>query len=60
MQCSVVSLEQSLSLVWLWAVCLLMFRFVFLFFWRISVGCLLLEPAGFWVELGLNVWTFIY
>ena len=32
-----------------------MFRAVFLFCWRISVGCLALELAGSWVELGLRV-----
>ena len=33
----------------------LMFRVVFLFFWRISVVCLGLELIGSWLELGFSV-----
>ena len=33
----------------------LMFRVVFLFCWKISVGCLVLELSGSWVDLGLSV-----
>ena len=51
MKCTVVSFRVSMGLVWLWAACLLMFRIVFLFCWRISVMCLALEFAGSWVEL---------
>ena len=43
-----------------------MFRVVFLFCWIISLWCLALELADFWVELGLIVsmeafgWALIY
>ena len=33
----------------------LMFKIVFLFCWRISMGYLALELAGSWVELGFSV-----
>ena len=51
---------------WLWVVCLLLFRIVFLFCWRISMGCLALELSASWVQLGLGVdmevlgWAFNY
>ena len=57
MQCLVVSL-------WVWYTFgqpffFLMFSVMFLLCWRISVGCLALEVAGFWVELALSVvWRF--
>ena len=51
----VVSFEVSMDFVWLWAACLLIFKIVFLLSWRISVGFLVLELAGSWVELGLRV-----
>jgi len=44
----------------------LMFKIVFLFCWRISMGCLALELAGSWVEFDFSVdmkafgWAFIY
>ena len=66
MKCTVVSFRVSMGLVWLWAACLLMFRIVFLFCWRISVMCLALEFAGSWVELGFSVdmetfgWALVY
>ena len=44
-----------MDFVWLWAACLLIFKIVFLLSWRISVGFLVLELAGSWVELGLSV-----
>jgi len=55
-QCPVVSFGVSMGLVWLWAACLLMFRIVFLFCWRISVGCLagvcwFLSGAGLSVDM---------
>ena len=34
------------GLVWLCKACLLMLRFVFMFCWRITIGCLVLEHAG--------------
>ena len=55
-----------MGLVWLWAAHLLMFRVVFLFYWRISMVCLSLELAVFWVELGFSVgmetfaWALVY
>ena len=42
MQCPVVTFAVSMDLKWLWTACLLMYRVVFLFSWRISVGCLAL------------------
>ena len=66
MQCPVVSFGVSMDFVWLWAACLLIFKIVFLLSWRISVGFLVLELAGSWVELGLSVgmeasgWALIY
>ena len=44
-----------MGLVWLRAACLLMFRVMFLFCWRISMESLALELAGSWVEFGLSV-----
>ena len=54
-QYPVVRFGVSMGLVWFWEACLLMLSVVFLFCWRISVGCLALEFAGSWVELGLSV-----
>ena len=55
MKCPVVSFWVSMGLVGLWAACLLIFRVVFLFCWRISMVCLALELDGSWVELGFIV-----
>ena len=55
MQCPVVSLGVSMGLIWCCATCFLMFRVEFLFFWRMSVCCLVLELVGPLVELGLSV-----
>ena len=55
MKCPVVSFGVSIGLSWLWAVQLLMLRVVFLFCWRVSMVCLLLELVGSWVELGFSV-----
>ena len=49
------SFAVSIGLAWIWAVCLLMLRAVFLFCWRISMACLALELAGSWIELGFSV-----
>ena len=51
----VVNFGVSMGLAWLWAACLLMFRFVFLFCWRISVVYLALGLDGSWMELGFSV-----
>ena len=65
-QCRVESFLVSMGLIWLWAACLLKFRIVSLFCWRISMGCLALQLAGSWVELGLGVsmevfwWFLVY
>ena len=49
LQCPAVSFGVSMGLIWLWASYLLMFRAVFLFYWRISVEfCSLL--GGFWPQ----------
>ena len=45
----------SMGSVWLWAACLLTCRVVLLFCWRVGVGHLEPELAGFWVGLGLSV-----
>ena len=55
MKCPVVSFWVSMGLVGLWAACLLIFRVVFLFCWRISMVCLTLELVGSLVELGFIV-----
>ena len=55
MKCPVVSLGVSACLAWLWAACLLIFRFLFMFCWRISVVCLVLELVGSSVKLGFSV-----
>ena len=69
MECSEVSscdFWLYMGLVWLWAAHLLMFRVVFLFYWRISMVCLSLELAVSWEELGFSVgmetfaWAFVY
>ena len=44
-----------MGLVWLWASHLLLFRVVFLFYWRISMVCLSLEFAISWEEPGFSV-----
>ena len=60
MKCPVV------SLIWLWAARLLMFRVAFPFCSRISMVCLALELVGSWVELGFSVametfeWALVY
>ena len=55
MRCPVVSLEVSMGLVCLWAVCMLNFRTVPLHCWRISMVCLALKLVGSWVELDFSV-----
>ena len=60
------SFAVSIGLAWIWAVCLLMLRAVFLFCWRISMVCLALELVGSLVELGFSVgmeslgWALVY
>ena len=44
----------SVSLVWLWAACLLMGRIVFLAYWWFGMRHLVLEISGLWVGPGLN------
>ena len=39
----------------IWSTCLLICMVVFLFYWEICMGCIALELAGSWVELGLSV-----
>ena len=53
--CPVVSIEVSMGLTWLQEARLLVFRVVFLFFWRIIMVCLSLELVGSWVGLGFSV-----
>ena len=51
LECSEVSRSDFwlyVGLVWLWAACLLMFRVVCLFYWRIRMVCLSLEVAVSW------------
>ena len=55
MKCPIVSFGVSMGLAWRWAAHFLMFRVVFLFFWRIIMVCLALELFGSWVELGFSV-----
>ena len=55
MKCLVVSFGVSIGLAWLWEACLLMFRVVFLFGWRIIMVCLALDIVGTWVEFGFNI-----
>ena len=55
MKCPVVSFVVSMGLAWLWAARLLLFRVVFLFFWRIITVCLALELVDPWVELVFSV-----
>ena len=57
MKCLVVNFRMSMGLVWPWAGHLLIFRLMFLFCWRISMGYLTVEPVGSWVELGFSVGT---
>ena len=45
----------SMDLAWIWEVCLLIFRAVFLLCWKIIVVCLALELVGSCVELGFSV-----
>ena len=52
MKYPVVNFEVSMGLVWFLAAHLLIFRVVFLFFWRISVVRLVLELFG--LELGFS------
>ena len=42
-KCPVVSLGVSMGFAWLCAACILMFKVVFLFSWRVSMLCLVLE-----------------
>ena len=44
-----------MGLTWLQEARLLVFRVVFLFFWRIIMVCLSLELVGSWVGLGFSV-----
>ena len=44
-----------MGLAWFWAAHILMFRFVFLFCWRIIVVHFALKLVGSWVELGFSV-----
>jgi len=66
MKSPVVSFGMSMGLAWLWGAHLLMFRLVFLFFWKIIMVCLSLDLVGFWVELGFSVgvqtfgWALVY
>ena len=55
MKCPAVSFEVSMSLLWLWAACILMLKAMFWHCWRISMVCLALELVGSWVELGFSV-----
>ena len=55
MKCPVVNFGVSMGLAWLWATCILMFRAVFLYCWRISMVCLALELIGSLVELSFSV-----
>ena len=55
MKCPVVCFEMSVGLAWLWAACLLMFRAVFLLFWRTSMVCPAVELVGSWVKPGFSV-----
>ena len=54
------SSSEFMGLVYLWAAFFFLnVSVMFLLCWRISVGCLALEVAGFWVELALSVvWRF--
>ena len=55
MKCPVMSYEMSVGLEWLWAVCILKLRAMFLCCWRICVVCLVLELVGLWVVLCFSV-----
>ena len=55
MKCPAVSFEVSMSLLWLWAACILMLKAMFWHCWRISMVCLALELVGPWVVLGFSV-----
>ena len=55
MKCPAVSFEVSMSLLWLWAACILMLRAMFLFCWRISVACHGLELIGSWMGFGFSI-----
>ena len=45
----------SVGLEWLWAVCILKLRAMFLCCWRICMVCLSLELVGPWMVLGFSV-----
>ena len=66
MKCPAVSFEVSMSLLWLWAACILMLKAMFWHCWRINVLCVALELVGYCVELGFNVymetlgWALVY
>ena len=55
MKCPVMSYEMSVGLEWLWAVCILKLRSMFLCCWRICMVCLSLELVGPWMVLGFSV-----
>ena len=55
MKCPVITSEMSVGLVWLWAACILQFRAMFFYCWRICMAYLALELVGSWVELGFSV-----
>ena len=66
MKCPVMSFGVFMGLAWFWAAHLLMFKFVFLFCWRIIVVHFALKLVGSWVELGFSVdmetfrWALVY
>ena len=66
MKCPVMSFGVFMGLAWFWAAHLLMFRFVFLFCWRIIVVHFALKLVRSWVELGFSVdmetfrWALVY
>ena len=55
MICPVVHFGVSMGLAWLWEVCFLVLRTMFLLCWRISMVCLPLELIGSWGGLGFSV-----
>ena len=54
-KCPVMSFWISMGLAWLCAALLLIFRFVFLFCWRIIMACLALDPVGSCLELSFSL-----
>ena len=64
LECNEVSSSEfnvGMGLPWICAACLLMFKLMFLCYWRICVVCLALDLVGNWVELGfcLGAETFV-